>query len=232
MKKNSYEILQIHDSWVNYLDNWFINNSNNILGYLKQLENKNINYYPEKINIFKTFSKPLESINVIIMGQDPYSRKGFATGVPFAVKNEKWDTPTLETMRDELLEYTHRIDIDDPQVFDYTLENWRNQGVLLLNAAYTVQEFSPRSHIDLWKDFNKIVIKTLSNKKNKIFTMLGKDAQYFSNFIDLDNNDLIEVSHPARDRHSSKKYFVGSGVFKHIDRCLERNKINKINWLL
>lgn len=232
MKKNNIlEILGIDKSYEKLIP-WFENEGKKVLYYLKELEKKDISYFPERKNIFKALSTPLDSVNVVILGQDPYYNPGFATGVAFAVKNDKWDTPSLKIIRDDLMLIYHRIDIDDPNVFDYTLEHWIRQGVLLLNATLTVQAFSPKSHKDLWKDFTKTLIKIINEKDNIVFVMMGKEAQYFSDLIDQNRNKLIEVDHPARDSYSNKKYFTGSKVFLRINNYLEELSKPKIKWLL
>lgn len=230
MKKNKFfQQLGIDDSWP--IEQWFLEEGTRILFYLKTLAKSNINVYPERRNIFKAFSMPLQDIDVVILGQDPYHRKELATGLAFAVKDKEHDTPTLEIIRDELLNYTHRIDVDDEEVFDYTLENWHNQGILLLNSALTVQEFSPKSHIELWASFIELIIKIIDEKENIIFSLWGSSAQKFSHLINEEKNILLKHSHPARDKHSNNKFFTGSKVFEKIDESLVKINKSKKQWL-
>lgn len=229
-KSNILELLRI-DNTYEELTPWFESEGKKVISYLKQLENKNIEYYPRRNNIFKALSLSLEKVNVVIVGQDPYSNPGYATGIAFAVPSYEWDRPSLKTIRDDLMLVYNRIDIDDPDVFDYTLQYWIDQGVLLLNTALTVQAFIPKSHKDLWKNFTKTLIEIINKRDNIIFVMMGKEAQYFSDLIDQERNILIEVDHPAKDSHSSKKYFTGSRVFERINNYLIELHKNPIEWL-
>ncbi|HET9238146.1 MAG TPA: hypothetical protein VFO10_12880 [Oligoflexus sp.] len=53
---------------------------------------------PERDDIFKAFHLcPFESVKVVIVGQDPYTR-GEATGLAFAVKRKKKIRPSLKNI--------------------------------------------------------------------------------------------------------------------------------------
>ncbi|KAJ7322784.1 hypothetical protein OS493_032969 [Desmophyllum pertusum] len=73
-------------------------------------------------------------VKVVILGQDPTPQPGKATGLAFSVDNPK----TVGTVLNVLLEVAlegFNVDINNGN-----LESWANQGVLLLNTAFTCEQ--------------------------------------------------------------------------------------------
>lgn len=164
-----------------------------------------------------------------MLGQCPYPQKDMATGIAFAVPKGE-DSPSLKIIRDELFDYTNDITIDEN--FDETMSHWTNQGILLLNSALTVEPYKPGSHIHLWQDFTKQLIKYISDEKTAIiFVLMGKAAQHFNQYIDKDVHYVINTAHPAADTYGNKKLFRNSGVFEQIDTLLFKLNGEKIKWL-
>ena len=55
------------------------------------------------------------------------------------------------------------------------LDDWGQQGVLLLNATLTVQAHQPNSHKDLgWEKFTDYVIRQISEKKENVVLYSGE----------------------------------------------------------
>ena len=54
------------------------------------------------------------------------------------------------------------------------LENWANQGVLLLNTALTVRQSKANSHSKIWSQFTKLILKKISEDTDGlIFTPMS-----------------------------------------------------------
>jgi hypothetical protein len=95
-------------------------------------------FLPAKENIWRALElTPLDSIKVVILGQDPYPNKDHACGLAFSVLPTIKKLPaSLKNIYKELLS-----DIDSfKSPLHGNLESWANQGVLLLNTVLTVEE--------------------------------------------------------------------------------------------
>jgi len=234
--KDIFDKLSIHQSWEPILGDWLAfkeGNLKQVFSELKGLEVRGKTICPtNKYNLFKAFSIPKDKVKVVWLFQDPYPNPRLATGIALAVPKGE-DSPSLEALRDELFNYIPDFRIDE--LFDETMEQWQNEGILLLNSALTCQAFQPKSHLEYWKSFISHVLRELNKETGLIFVFSGKVAQEFCNLI-TDNNYTIKTYHPAADKHqidNKKKYFWGSEVFKEIDNIIEKTNGSefKIQWL-
>lgn len=169
---------------------------------------------PPRRDIFKAFELfPLDELKVVIIGQDPYHRKGEAHGLCFSVPEGAKIPPSLRNVFKELAE-AYGVVRKNPDLSD-----WARQGVLLLNTALTVREHSPGSHAGVWKDFTRAVVKAVGAGSGGgggvVFMLWGAHAQSFEDCIDSEKNLVLKHSHPSP---LSRKPFVGCG---HFVRCNE-----------
>jgi len=174
--------------------------------------------YPETTKTFRAFKLcQLADTRVVILGQDPY-HDGRATGLCFANNiGLGKPSPSLQWIV-KALEYEYDTICVD---FDYDLETWASQGVLLLNTALTVVKGYAGSHTELWRPFTEELITNLSlTKNNIIFVLWGKKAQEYSKFIH-GNNKIITAPHPAADAYTGGKAgFHTSGSFSAVNKFL------------
>lgn len=84
---------------------------------------------------------PLESVRVVILGQDPYHGEGQAEGLAFSVPAEVKPPPSLRNIFKEL-----QRDLGQPPPGPGSLLSWALRGVLLLNTCLTVEDGQPASH--------------------------------------------------------------------------------------
>ena len=97
--------------------------------------------YPAGKNIFRAFDKcPLESLKVVIIGQDPYHGAGQAHGLSFSVPDGIAIPPSLKNIYKEI-----ESDLGIKMNNTGNLTNWAKQGVFLLNAVLTVRASQPAS---------------------------------------------------------------------------------------
>jgi len=144
---------------------------------------------PDSHAIFKAF-ECTKDCNVIVCGQDVYPQKSVATGIAFG--NEVGDSKRISPSLSKLLE---PLSIDEN--FDYTLESWCKQGVLMLNSALTVIQDKPNSHQLLWRPFITTFLKNYSTYNRKVvYVLLGKTAQTLKPYI-LYSGNIIECNHPS-----------------------------------
>jgi len=185
-------------------------------------------YYPDDSSIFRCFyMTPFDNINVVILGQDPY-HNGSATGLCFDVKLGNPLNPSLQNIYKELESEGFY------PVKDGNLESWTKQGVLLLNTALTVRPSDPESHLELWSSFSKKVIEKISEKEFVVWVILGKKAADWKECITNKNHIILEATHPspfsALKSSGTQKAFIGSGIFKSVNRELLKRGFEKISW--
>lgn len=195
-------------------------------------------FSPDFKDVFRIFSLlEVDDVKCIIIGLSPYQSvvegSKIATGIPFGVKDASYDTPSLKVIRDALSQDIGIITVED--YFDYTLESWVKQGVLLLNASLTVKTGGDaRSHLNEWAWFTGNLIKILNDKYQSMpFVFLGKDAQVHIQFVNEDKNHVIKAHHPAAVYYDSSKDFSKQNIFNKINEII--TKVNgddfKIKWL-
>lgn len=156
-------------TWVDFMAP-FVDSADfdNILAELKRIKtadpNNPVAVFPEPANVFRCFREtPLDQMRVIIVGQEPYIKAGYNTGLAFGIPK---DAPKLPPSFQKIVD---AVEVDcysglnlDKANFDVTLESWAKQGVLLLNSALTVEQDKGGSHIELWKPFVKFFFDRLN----------------------------------------------------------------------
>lgn len=162
-----------------------------ILQELKKRSEDGEIIYPEPDNIFRAL-KNLDSISVIILGQDPYHGEGQANGFAFAVNK---DVPVPPSLRNIMTELKSDIGVG----VNRTLEEWAEQGVMLLNTTLTVSKGIANSHEKLgWNMITNCIIRYLSEtKENLVFILWGKNAQQKIGIIDQSKHLVIASPHPS-----------------------------------
>ena len=154
------------------------------------------NCEPAYNNIFKVFNvTPYKELCVVMLGQDVYPQKNIATGIAFAnSKNSVNLSPSLQAIKESVInfEIPHNF-----ITFDPSLEEWSNQGILLLNSALTVERYKPGSHLVLWRDFiRKFLLNLSAINPGLIYVLWGSSAKSFKDYIGRNNIIHIE-KHPS-----------------------------------
>lgn len=179
---------------------------------------------PSPTAIFKAFElTDPKNIKVVILGQDPYFN-GEATGLAFGVEGSKIP-PSLKIIHKELqYEYDH---VDDN--FDYSLEHWAKQGVLLLNTSFTVVKKAPASHAGLWDFVVDYALRLVQqNSPKAMFLLWGKHAKAYGSKI---NRTVLQAAHPAAEAYSAGGAgFYGCGHFVKTNEHLKAMGLEPINW--
>src|SRR5690625_2262534 len=83
-----------------------------------------------------------QSVKVVVLGQDPYHGANQAQGLAFSVPDS---CPRPPSLRNILAELSQNYP-DELQSGSHDLTPWAEQGVLLLNAVFTVESGKPASH--------------------------------------------------------------------------------------
>lgn len=180
--------------------------------------------YPSREDLFKAFRLcSFEDTKVILLGQDPYPSKGHAHGLSFGTLASE-PPPSLVRIAQEIESSVYDGFMVD---FDYTLESWAEQGVLLLNTALTVKAGVPNSHKHIWKPFTEGVVRALNTKNNVIWILLGNFAKEYKEYLSV-THFILEAGHPSPLNTSIP--FLGSGVFKKTNDRLEFLGLPPIKW--
>jgi uracil-DNA glycosylase len=199
---------------------------------IKQLEH--ISYIPSKDNIFRMFDiLPIESIKVVIIGQDPYpshckvTKKYYACGPAFLIPDDVVTCPvSLKKLFSELKkDYDNPVQLSNRISIGYIrkcVKYWISQGVFLTNVALTIGTEGTYldNHKMFWKEFSISFIKKIA-QLNCPIVLLGKDAWELSSYITT-NSPVLKFHHPASRSNS----FDNSKMFTRINSHLE----SKIKW--
>jgi len=239
-------IMNIDKSWHSVLGYLNVNPLSDFLGILPAYK-----YNPDNSNIFKVFEKPLSSIKVVILGQNPYMGCSYftgqcaATGRAFGVPENHIVTTSLITIQNELLEEYPLAHKDFTDRKWRTLEHLDDQGVFLLNTALTVERYTDVSHAKYWNDFIVATIKFIAQSQPCVWLLWGTKANRYVRYLrnpiysdqyDLDTikdipaspeyNHILSSAHPAIKDSS----FIGNNHFIKTNHILAAKGLKPIQW--
>ena len=190
--------------------------------------------YPESSNRLNALIQtPLESVKVVILGQDPYHGPGQAHGLSFSVLSDTALPPSLRNIRKEFL-----ADGGSEEAWPVTQGNltaWAKQGVLLLNAVLTVEEGKPNSHAGLgWEDLTTRLLSAVIAAHADdplVFLAWGKFAQGVIGKLTMGaKHKVLSSAHPSP--LSAHTGFFGSAPFTGTNAHLIEQGAAPINWAL
>ena len=184
-------------------------------------------FTPKLKDFFRAFEEcPYDKLKAIFIGQDPYPQLGVADGIAFSCSSNDKPQPSLRYIFKALEEqYTH-IRHEDLLYNPCDLTRWANQGVLMLNTAFTVQIGKIGSHYDLWKPFTHHILQSINREfKDLQVVLLGKKAEEWQ--LRLDKQVIHKIAHPASAAYKGGKW-DSQNVFRKINDSLEYN--DKIRW--
>jgi uracil-DNA glycosylase len=219
-----------HTEWFNLL-NHFITKSEfqEILEALIFQVEEGKRFVPKLKNTLNAFREcSFTNLKVVVIGQDPYPwlyknhpDGTIADGLAFSCGHSMKIQPSLQYMFDALGKSEEDRNPD--------LKYLANQGVLLLNSAFTVEVNKPGTHYHIWKPFMNIILDTICYNKSKIvFILLGKVAHQFEDMIS-DDNLILKASHPASAGYN-KGVWDCNDVFNKTNEYLLNNDKTIIQW--
>ena len=196
--------------------------------FLHEEAEQNKVIYPLSSNWFHALeTTPLDKVNVVILGQDPYHQPNQAHGLCFSVLPGVKTPPSLVNIYKEL-----HSDLDIAPVDHGYLESWAEQGVLLLNAVLTVEDSNANAHQGKgWEPFTDKIIATVNEQCNNVVFMLwGSYAQKKGAMIDTSRHLVLKAPHPSP--LSAYRGFFGCRHFSLANDYLEQNNKKPVDWRL
>jgi len=184
--------------------------------------------FPREPDVFNAFRfTPLELVEVLLLGQDPYPTPGVAHGLCFSVLPGTRLPASLRNIYRELQD-----DVGARPVQHGYLATWAQRGVLMLNACLTVRANEPNSHAGKgWEKFTDAAIRAVNDQPRPVvFLLWGSYAQKKEKLIDASRHVVIKGVHPSP--LSADKGFFGSKPFSKINAALAAAGRKVIDWQL
>ncbi len=226
---SSEKTIQLHESWLQYLQPEFEAPYFKILRSFLVEEKSKYAIYPPGGLIFNALNlTPFNKVKVVLLGQDPYHGAGQAHGLCFSVQDGIRQPPSLVNIFKEIA-----ADIGVPMsATKGNLESWAKQGVLLLNATLTVRANTAGSHQGKgWETFTDKVIQTVSNNHSGlVFILWGRFAQNKENLIDGSKHLILKAAHPSP--FSAYSGFFGCKHFSKTNQYLQQQGKEPIDWVI
>jgi len=200
-----------------------------VVNKLVQLVNSGKRFTPRFKDIFTAFYEcPYDDVKVIIVGQDPYPQLGVADGIAFSCSRKGKAEKSLQyILKQTIGDYTDtgRV-IYTPEECD--LRRWSNQGVLLLNTAFTVEINKIGSHYHIWKPFTQYLFENINrHKKKTVVILMGKKAEEWQTL--LPDCIILKCPHPASAAYRGGEWDC-KDVFNQANEELKKQGKDCINW--
>ena len=188
-----------------------------VFNFLETAVTNNQRFTPPFKDVFNAFKEcTYDNVKVVIVGQDPYPQLGSADGLAFSCSKKG--------KAEKSLQYINKAIGTDHTDLRY----WANQGVLLINTAFTVEVNKIGSHYNLWKPFTTYLFNNLNkDKKNTIFILMGKKAEEWETL--LPDCKILKCSHPASAAYKGGEW-DHNDVFNKANLELKKQDKSLINW--
>jgi uracil-DNA glycosylase len=198
-------------------------------GFLKAAEAAGKAIYPPRGSRLAALDlTPLDAVKVVILGQDPYHGPGQAHGLCFSVQPGVRAPPSLVNIYKEL-----QSDLGLPIPAHGNLTRWAQQGVLLLNAALTVEDGKPASHQGKgWEEFTDAVVRAVADKVEPCaFLLWGSHARKKALSVPgLMQSHHLVLTAPHPSPLSAHSGFLGCRHFSQANAFLEAKGRGAIDW--
>lgn len=181
---------------------------------------------PEKI-FNSLVLTPLDSVKVVILGQDPYPTPGDAHGLAFSYAGGRRLPASLRTILTEMAE---DLGVAIPRSGNLT--RWAEQGVLLLNTSLTVEAGKAGAHLKFgWSALVDQAVSAISARQPAVVFMLwGTQARRRAALVDRQKHLVIEAGHPSP--LNRLRDFRGTKPFSRANAWLIAKGLTPIDWRL
>lgn len=225
---------KFHESWHAKMRPFIESNEcDAIYEFLKKESKRGKQIAPLSSNVYRAFKEtPLDELKVVLMGMCPYhtfkNGEPVADGLLMGCSTTGYPQPSLDKFYDAMeREFYNGLNLKrhkDPDV-SYLAK----QGVLMLNAALTVEMNKAGSHSAIWEPFTVYLLEHVLDTSGVPFIFLGKDAAKYERYIPPFTWSFT-VSHPASASYKQTDWET-DGVFKKVNEILKQNNNFEISWL-
>lgn len=180
--------------------------------YMQRLQNKILqdNFRVPIHKPFILFEKAnLKNVNMVIVGQDPYSTgvveggvfKYYYDGIAFSSRNTSKTPYSLKVMQDWFIR-TEKIRGLSGEVSN-DLQYLVDRGIVLMNTVWSVSYGKPLSHdYPEWYTFTAFTLRLIQKyNENVVFLLLGAEAARMQYAIDESKHKVFRAKHPAASRY-------------------------------
>lgn len=190
---------------------------------------------PKEEDVFNMFRMiyPGE-VKVVFVGQSPYPGYCPVTRIPYACGPAFMPTPGCVTTPATLKNIVSEVCRDFGKSLRIPpsdmLNEWINQGTMLLNSSLTMGSDCPtylEDHSVTWEELMREILSTIYEKLDPIFILVGRDAWKFETCV---GNDVIKVSHPVARKETSTPW-MKSSVFSNVSKMLVNKELTPIRWI-
>lgn len=219
-------MIKIGNSWDEILAGEFDKEYFKKLEVFLDEEYANETIYPPREDIFNALkASDYEGTKVVILGQDPYHEPNQAHGMCFSVQKGVKVPPSLVNIYKEL-----DADLGVKAPGHGYLQEWAEQGILLLNTSLTVRKGQANSHRGKgWEMFTDAVIAALNEREKPIvFLLWGANARSKESLITAPQHFILSGAHPSP--LSAWNGFFGGRYFSKTNRFLEMTGQEPIQW--
>lgn len=196
--------------------------------FLREQKAQGKTIFPAGSEIFSALNvTTFERVKVVILGQDPYHGPDQAHGLCFSVRRGVRIPPSLRNIYKELA-----ADVGFKAPLHGCLNEWAEQGVLLLNSVLTVEASLAGSHQGKgWEQFTDSIVKLLNeNTQGIVFILWGSYAQKKGAMIDRKKHLVLQSPHPSP--LSASRGFFGNHHFSRSNEYLQAQNKTAIDWQL
>jgi uracil-DNA glycosylase len=230
VKSKLYESLK-ESGWHNVLKGFLLSEDfDKILYALKDEVDDNKRFTPPLKQVFRAFQEcPLDSLQVIFVGQDPYPQMSVADGISFSCSNTMKKEASLRYIHNAVSKTVYDGKVL-PKDLSADLTPWANQGLLMLNTSLTTEIGKIGKHFSIWEPFTAYLFDMLSSMdKQLIWVFLGKKAEEYSEMVN-DRHVKIVTTHPASAAYQKLQEWNCNDVFNKINAQLSENNQKIITW--
>lgn len=172
---------------------------------------------------------PWDKVKVVIIGEEPNNIIGQSALAFGDSLIHSYHNPSVIAIEQCIAEQYHTWGTN--LNFDFTLQEWAKQGILLLNQSITNRMQEQGSHIRPWNKFIKDIIKQFNYyKPGTIFFLWGDKVKETFMPLLIEHHHVYDWEHPYDAFMRHKQWNCPN--FKQADKMLEYlyGKEEKINW--
>ena len=197
---------------------------------IERLQQHAVVYPPQPLRALELCGP--ESLQVVILGQDPYHGPSQAEGLAFSVASGVKVPPSLRNIFKEL-----QRSLGLPVPDDGSLVRWARQGVLLLNTSLTVEEGRAASHARWgWENLTDALVGLVAARHQPtVFMLWGGHAQAKRGLIERAAPEgrhlVLEANHPSPlSALRPPQPFIGCDHFVQAQRFLQSKGLQTVDW--